>query len=95
MKKIKILITRKRIIREFAEEMARLQKRADKYYYINKDPKMSDFILNYASEIKDFSKRLGICNEMYQEAYKIYDFTRSGNKDYTPSKEVLEMLRKI
>lgn len=75
--------------------MARLQKRADKYYYINKDQKMSDFILNYASEIKDFSKRLGICNEMYQEAYKIYDFTRSGNKDYTPSKEVLEMLRKI
>ena len=91
---MKIFITRKKLIKKFAEEMARLQMEADRFYYINKDNKMSDFVLNYASELKDFSKRLGICNEMYQEAYKIYDFRNSGKKDYTPSQEVLERLKR-
>lgn len=90
---MKIFITRKKLIKKFAEEMARLQIEADRFYYINKDNKMSDFVLNYASELKDFSKRLGICNEMYQEAYKIYDFRNSGKKDYTPSQEVLARLK--
>lgn len=94
MKKIKFLITRKRLIKELAEEMARLQKRADRWYYIDDNKEMSDFILNYASEIKAFASKLGICNEMYQEAYKIYDFRKSGKKDYKPSKEILEMLKK-
>ena len=91
---MKIFITRKKLIKKFAEEMARLQMEADRFYYINKDNKMSDFVLNYASELKDFSKRLGICNEMYQEAYKIYDFRNSGKKDHTPSQEVLERLKR-
>ena len=92
---MKVFITRKRLIKEFAKEMAYLQMRADKYYYIHKDQNMSDFMLNYASELKDFSKKLGICNDMYQEAYKLYDFRKSGKKDYIPSKEVLERLKKI
>lgn len=91
---MKIFITRKKLIKKIAEEMARLQMEADRFYYINKDNKMSDFVLNYASELKDFSKRLGICNEMYQEAYKIYDFSKSGKKDYIPSQEILEKLKK-
>lgn len=56
---------------------------------------MADFVLNYAIEIKDFASKLGICDEMYQEAYKIYDFRNSGKKDYKPSKETLEMLKKF
>ena len=94
MKKIRFILTKKRLIKEFAEEMARLQKRADRWYYIDKNQEMADFVLNYASEIKDFASKLGICDEMYQEAYKIYDFRNSGKKDYKPSKETLEMLKK-
>ena len=87
MKKIKFLITRKRLIKELAEEMARLQKRADRWYYIDDNKEMSDFILNYASEIKAFASKLGICNEMYQEAYKIYDFRKSGKKIINQAKK--------
>ena len=86
-------IEKKELISKFAKEMARLQKKADKYYYIENDKNMSDYILVYATELKEFASKLGICEEMYQEAYKIYDFRNSGKKEYTPSQEQLEELR--
>ena len=86
-------IDRKELIGKFAKEMARLQKKADKYYYINKDIGMADFVLNYATKVKELASKLGICDEMYQEAYKIYDFRHSGSRDHILSTEEVEELK--
>ena len=86
-------IDRKELIQKFAKEMARLQKKADKYYYINKDRGMADFVLNYATEVKELASKLGICDEMYQEAYKIYDFKYSGRKDHVLSEKEINELK--
>ncbi len=86
-------IEKEELIKEFAKEMARLQKKADRYFYIDNNIEMSDFVLNYATELKDFASKLGICEEMYKEAYKIYNFKDSGKKSYTPSQKQLEELK--
>lgn len=91
--KILEFIEKKELISKFAKEMARLQKKADKYHYIDNNKVMADYVLIYAAELKDFASKLGICEEMYQEAYKRYDFRNSGKKEYIPSKEQLEELR--
>lgn len=87
-------IEKNELISKFAKEMARLQKKADKYYYIDNNKEMADYVLIYAAELKGFASKLGICEEMYEEAYKIYDFKYSGKKGYVPSKEQLEELKK-
>lgn len=86
-------IEKKELIQKFAKEMARLQKKADKYYYIDNNKNMADYVLIYATELKGFASKLGICEEMYQEAYKIYDFRNSGKKEYKLSQEQLEELK--
>ncbi|MBQ9659172.1 MAG: hypothetical protein IJV31_10510 [Clostridia bacterium] len=86
-------IDRNELISKFAKEMARLQKKADKYYYIDNNKEMADYVLIYAAELKDFASKLGICEEMYQEAFKIYDFRNSGKKKYSLSKEQLKELK--
>lgn len=91
--KIYEFIEKKELVEKFAKEMARLQKKADKYYYIDNNKEMADYVLIYAVELKDFASKLGICEEMYQEAYKIYNFKYSGKKGFTPSQEQLEELR--
>lgn len=78
----------------FANEMATLQKKADIYYYIDNNRDMSDYILIKASYLKDLISKLGICNEVYNKAYDIYDFRNSGKNDYQPSEEQLEKLKK-
>lgn len=93
--KILELIEKKELINEFAKEMARLQKKADKYYYIENDINMSDYVLIYATELKEFATKLGICEEMYQEAYKIYNFKNSGKTGYKLSEKELEELKKL
>lgn len=90
--KVYEFIERKELISKFAKEMARLQKKADKYYYIDNNKEMADYVLIYATELKEFASKLGICEEMYQEAYKIYDFRDSGKKEHIPSVEQLEEL---
>lgn len=80
--KIIEFIEKKELISKFAKEMARLQKKADKYYYVENNKEMADYILIYATELKEFASKLGICKEMYQEAYKIYDFRNSGCDEY-------------
>ena len=92
--KVLEFIEKKELISKFAKEMARLQKKADKYYYIEGNKEMSEYVLIYAVELKNFASKLGICEEMYDEAYTIYDFRNSGKKHYMPSKEQLEELEK-
>ena len=87
-------IDKKELIQKFAKEMARLQKKSDKYFYIDHDTEMSSYVQICASELKDFASKLGICNEMYEEAYGIYDFRNSGKKDYIPNEEQIEELKK-
>lgn len=87
-------IEKKELIEKFAKEMARSQKKADKYYYIDNNKEMADYVLIYATELKEFASKLGICEEMYQEAYKIYDFRNSGKEDVIPDEKKLEELRK-
>lgn len=86
-------IEKKELINKFAKEMARLQKKADRYYYIENDKEMADYVLIYTTELKEIASKLGICEEMYQEAYKIYDFRNSGKDGYVPNAEQLEELR--
>lgn len=85
---MKILVTRNRIIKEFAKEIADLQKKADEIYYRDKaekknDNELSSFILDKVQPLKEMCQRLGICNEVYAEAYKIYDFRNSGKEGYS------------
>lgn len=87
-------IDRKELVEKFAKEMARLQKKADKYYYIENNKEMADFCLNNATEVKELASKLGICEEVYQEAYKIYDFRNSSKKGYKLSQEEYEELKK-
>lgn len=91
--KVYEFIEKQELINKFAKEMAKLQKKADKYYYIENNKEMADYVLIYAIELKGIASKLEICEEMYQEAYKIYDFRNSGKKDYTPTKEQLEELK--
>jgi hypothetical protein len=80
----KLLWTRKQRIREFAEELAYLQMKADKWLYVLHDQEMSGNILGHVGSLKGWLIELGICNEVYTEAYKIYDFRNSGKKDFVP-----------
>ena len=79
---MKFLVTRKTIIMEFAIELARLQKEADIWYYIRKNKNHSSWLLDQVEELKYFASKLGICNKVYEEAYKIYDFRNSCKKGY-------------
>ena len=91
--KVLEFIEKDALVREFAEEMARLQKKCDKYYYIDNDMDLCDYIQAQINFLKDFLIRLGICEEVYKQAYTIYDFRDSGKSDFVPSKEQLEEMR--
>ena len=93
MLKIKEYIEKDELVNKFAKEMARLQKKCDKYYYIDNNTDMCDYIQKQIMYLKEFSIKLGICEEMYKEAYRIYDFRNSGKTDYVPSEEQLKELR--
>jgi len=49
--------------------------------------------LEKIDELKEFSSKLGICEEMYKEAYTIYDFRKAGRKDYMTEERLLELKR--
>lgn len=91
--KVYNFIERKELISKFAKEMARLQKKADRYFYIDNNIEMADYVLIYATELKEFASKLEICEEMYAEAYKIYDFRKSGSKEHKLTEEQLKELR--
>lgn len=79
---MKFLMTRKQLIKELAFSIADTQKRADEWYYERKDQGHSSWLLDQVIPLKDFATRLNICSQVYDEAYKIYDFRNSGRDGY-------------
>lgn len=94
---MKLFITRKKLIKKMAEELAYLQIRADWWYYVSslKDEEkqnMSSAELELVTELRCICKDLGILKEVYVEAYKIYDFRNSGKKDFVADVELIKKL---
>ncbi len=87
------IIDKEELVEKFAKEMARLQKKADKYCYVDKNREMTDYVMAKIDELKEFSSKLGICEEMYKDAYTIYDFRKAGRKDYMTEERLLELKR--
>jgi hypothetical protein len=87
---VNIIITRKRIVKEFANRIANLQKKADKWFYVSKNQEMSSYILDRVIPIKEMCEDLGIVKQVYEEAYKIYDFRNSGKSDFKPDLDKLK-----
>ena len=83
------LISREKIVSTFAEELASRQKEADRWYYVRKNQEMSSYILEHVDEVKRLAIILGVCKEVYDEAYKFYDFRNSGKKDFKPNLDEL------
>jgi len=86
-----ILVSRKRMVKEFAEKIAAIQKKADKEYY---KPHLKNFkpeegmnehaawLVDQINPLKELCQKLGIVDRVYTEAYKIYDFRNSGKRGY-------------
>lgn len=87
---MKIIILRKTIIKAIAKDIAEYQRKADYFYYIKKDKEMSSFELDKVTPLKYLSNKLGITKEVYEEAYKIYDFRNSGKKGFEPNLEEIK-----
>lgn len=86
---------RKTVIEFFAQEIAELNRKADVAFYINHDQEHSSFLCDAVWHIKNLAINMGICKEVYDRAYEIYDFRNSGKSGYTLKdgkivKEVLE-----
>ena len=94
---MRLFITKKKLIKKLAEELAYLQIRADWWYYVysEKDNKeMSSKQLDAVDELRCICNDLGILKEVYDEAYKIYDFRNSGKKDYVPDVGLIKQLNR-
>ena len=96
---MRLFITKKKLIKKLAEELAYLQIRADWWYYVasgNKEENqnMSSMQLEDVTELRCICNDLGILKEVYDEAYKIYDFRNSGKKDYVANVELIKQLDK-
>lgn len=98
---MKLFITKKRIIKTMAEELAYLQIRADWWYYCFPDGKIlgdmtkqdaSSRELDSVGELREICRQLGILKEVYDEAYKIYDFKDSGSDDFEPNVDLIDKL---
>lgn len=70
-------------INTLANKLASLQRKADVWYYERHNQDMSSFCLSQVTPIVDVASELGISTEVYQRAYKIYDFFNSGREGYT------------
>lgn len=94
---MRLFITKKKLIKKFAEELAYLQIRADWWYYVSQvkeeeKQNMSSMELDAVTELRCICHDLGIIKEVYGEAYKIYDFRNSGKKDFVPNVELIKKL---
>jgi len=83
------LISKKRVINAFAKDLAYKQKKADKLYYLNNNQTRSSWMLDGVYHMQELMKNLGITKEVYNQAYKIYDFRNSGKKDHKPNLDEL------
>lgn len=84
---------KKKLIKVFAIDLAYKQKKADYYYYIKKDQKMSSFMLDGVWHMKKLLSAFGITSRVYQKAYAIYDFRNSGRDGY--EQEIEERLNQL
>ena len=94
---MRLFITKKKLIKKFAEEMAYLQIRADWWFSVANGEKeenrnMSNMELEGVTELRCICNDLGILTEVYDEAYKIYDFRNSGKKNHVPDIEAIKRL---
>lgn len=94
---LRLFITKKKLIKKFAEELAYLQIRADWWFYVASGDKeenqnMSNSQLEGVTELRCICLDLGILTEVYDEAYKIYDFRNSGKKNYVADVELIKRL---
>ena len=98
---MKFFITKKKLIKTLAEELAYLQIRADWWYYCYPNEKVDENItkqdmssseLELVIEVRAIAKRLNILPQVYEEAYKIYDFRNSGKKEFKPDLELIKKL---
>lgn len=100
---MRLFIAKKKLIKKLAEELAYLQIRADWWYYCFPDEKVDEDItkqdmsskeLDAVTELRCICNDLGILREVYDEAYKIYDFRNSGKKEFVPDIALIEKLDK-
>lgn len=99
---MKLFITKKKLVKKMAQELAYLQIRADWWYYCYPNEKVGDSTkqdmasshLDSVTELRCICKELGIIDEVYEEAYKIYDFRRSGKEDFVPNIELIKKMNK-
>lgn len=96
---MRLFITKKKLIKKLAEELAYLQIRADWWYYAshvneNERQNMSSHNLDGVTELRCICNDLGILKEVYTEAYKIYDFRNSGKKDFFADVELIKKLNR-
>ena len=100
---MRLFITKKKLIKALAEEIAYLQIKADWWYYcfprdvVDKESNitkqdMSSSELDLVTEVRAIAMRFDILPQVYEEAYKIYDFRNSGKKDFVPDIELIKRL---
>lgn len=87
---MKIIVFRKTIIKAIAKEIAEYQRKADYFYYIRNDQEMSNYEVEHVTPLKYLANKLGITKQVYEEAYKIYDFRNSGKKNFKPNLEEIK-----
>lgn len=73
----------KRLVDVLATELAAIQTRVDVEFYINHNMDACNRYIVMADMAKTRAMELGICAEVYERAYEIYDFRNSGKEGYT------------
>ena len=96
---MRLFITKKELVKKFAEELAYLQIRADWWSYVASGDKkenqnMSSNQLEGVTELRCICNDLGVLNEVYNEAYKIYDFRNSGKKNHVADVGLIKRLNR-
>jgi hypothetical protein len=76
------------MIKEFASRIAELQRKADECYYRDNPPKEhgnthASWFVDQVITLQEMCRNLGIVQQVYEEAYRIYDFRNSGKHGYT------------
>lgn len=87
-----ITINRASLIKKLATDLAYLQINADWWFYCYHSPsnvederqRMSSHSLDLVTEIREIANYFKIVDDVYDEAYEIYDFRNSGKKDFKP-----------
>lgn len=85
------------ILMPFAEIIAEVQQRADLIFYADNPTRdfnndLSGITLNELIPIRRIIDKLGLCQLVYREAYKIYDFRNSGRDGYTLKGGVIQKI---